>query len=674
MTPRRLTIGGAIAAALTIISILAPSVLAVDSDPFQTGDPVGDGFAVIPTANRIFNVNHHDPARVDCRQLVDGARCAGYGFAHPSEAETGLAPHAAIDAPTGRLWVAAQKPGGAKEIGFACTDIGVDTLATPTDCGWVTTGTGPLTINADRGGSIHSGDEYDRKLFAIDTDGTIHCVDMATAAACPGQPYDVGLDNSDGFGTHLTRIGDTSKFVARTNPPEAGLFTAGPSSVICFDAATPGVCAGWSGPLTMGSGPTTVNGSVISAQSGSTWDAFCGIVAQNVTGSNVGSGALSISCRDLSDGTSNPALATALAGPTGTALTGGTTGWQFGVAGLAEADTFGTRVYFTLSRFASGLPLAALDPNDRLVCYDYATDAVCPGYPSDFFGGAPGQTSSKTYAATVDAAGTCVLDPGRSGRTGAPQGRHAGRPLLLVDGYAGPTAADPHNDDDDHDDHNNHTNAPVEDDTGRIHHPAIGRLHGEQAAADGRLPARRQDPADRRRSPGHRRQACDAAVGVEQEDRGDAQGHLSLDLLGDRGPAAEADPVWQQGAVRRLVRQGEEPRAQVRSPHVHDVDHEEGQLPHLQGAGDQAPGEADPEGRHPCVGVLLHAPQGQDRCDRQAVQERRVHRTLQAARGPDQGVPPGPDTGAPLRQPPEHLGHLHADPRRQGHALTPTRR
>lgn len=423
----------ALAAALTITGITAAGAFAADPNPFETGEPVGDGFSVIPTATRIFNVNHHDPTRLDCRELENGARCAGYPFAHPSLAETGLAPHGAIDAATGHLWVAGQAPGSAKDIGFACIDIGVDARATPTSCGWVTTGTGPLANDGDRGGSIHSGDEYNRKLYSIDTNGTIYCLNMATAAACANQPFDVGLPDSDKLGTHLTRIGNTSKFIARTSPtsPNFPIAGPGPSKVICFDAATDAVCAGWTVPFDMGSSGATVNGSVIPVGTG--WDAFCGIVSANTTGSNVGSGGLNITCRTLANGTSI-AAPTALSG---IALTGGTTGWQFGVAGLGEADTFGTRVYFAMTRYVNAL---SLDINDRLVCYDTATGALCPGYPSDFFGGAPGQSSSKTYAATVDATGTCVWTLGDEG---IPVHRKADTPNDRCYAWTGPPTTTP---------------------------------------------------------------------------------------------------------------------------------------------------------------------------------------------------------------------------------------
>ena len=388
---------------LMLLGSGAAGASAADS-PYQTGSSVGDGFSVIPTGTRIYNVNHHDPVNVECRELKDGSRCSGYPFSHPSLAEAALAPHGVIDEPTGKLWVAAQAPGAAQDLGFACIEVGRETKVKPKTCGWVKTGTGAFENDGSLGGSIHSGDEYDRRLYSIDTRGSIHCLDMAAAAACAGQPYDVGLPDSDKAGTHLTRIGDTSKFVARTNPP--GLLF-GPSSVICFDAATNAVCAGWSGPATMGGPAATVNGSVISAQSGGSWDSFCGIVAQNTPFSNKDSGSLSITCLKLADG-SGEAVPPGL---DGTALTGGTTGWQYGVAGMAEADTYGSRVYFVLTRFKS---TTELDKNDRLVCYDFATRAVCPGYPSDFFGGDQSAPQSKTYAVTADGAG-CVWtlgDPG----------------------------------------------------------------------------------------------------------------------------------------------------------------------------------------------------------------------------------------------------------------------
>ncbi|MEI2702882.1 MAG: hypothetical protein V9E83_10825 [Baekduia sp.] len=386
---------------LTLLGIGA-SGAAADS-PYQTGAPVGDGFSVIPTATRIYNVNHHDPVNVECRELKDGSRCSGYPFAHPSLAEAALAPHGSIDAQTGKLWVSAQAPGAAQDVGFACVEVGNETKAKPKTCGFVKTGTGALPNDGSLGGSIHSGDDYGRKLYAIDTRGTIHCLDMATGAPCAGQPYDVGLPDSDKAGTHLTRIGDTSKFIARTNP--SGLLF-GPSSVICFDAATNAVCAGWAGPATIGSGTTTVNGSVISAQTNGAWDSFCGFVSQNIPFANQGD-SLTVQCLKLSDGSAE----TVPPGLAGTALTGGQTGWQYGVAGMAEADTTGTRVYFAMNRFKS---TTELDKNDRLVCYDYATKAVCPGYPNDFFGGDASAPMSKTYAVTADSTG-CIWtlgDPG----------------------------------------------------------------------------------------------------------------------------------------------------------------------------------------------------------------------------------------------------------------------
>lgn len=153
------------------------------------------------------------------------------------------------------------------------------------------------------GGSISSGDEYGRRLYAIDSDGSIHCVDMATAAACAGQPYDLGLPNTDGYGAGLTRIGDTSKFIGRTNGTSGLLHDngGGPSNVVCFDAATHALCSGWSGVVVMGTGVGSLNGDAISAQTGSSWDTFCGLLNPGAAASNMSNTGITVQCRKLSD-------------------------------------------------------------------------------------------------------------------------------------------------------------------------------------------------------------------------------------------------------------------------------------------------------------------------------------------------------------------------------------
>ena len=89
------------------------------------GGSGGDGFSPIITATRIFNVNHHNPTRLECHELSTGAVCTGYPFLSPTGAVTAGAARGVIDQATGRLWVAGQLPGGAKEIGFTCIEVGV---------------------------------------------------------------------------------------------------------------------------------------------------------------------------------------------------------------------------------------------------------------------------------------------------------------------------------------------------------------------------------------------------------------------------------------------------------------------------------------------------------------------------------------------------------------------
>lgn len=404
------------------------------------GDPnQGDGFAPIVTDTRVYNVNHHtEPLRVECHELNDGTVCDGYPFTFPTgvaDLSTGFAVHATIDEATGHLWVPAQVYTDSAPVqgfgdagtatGFACIDVGKITPVTPSSCGWVPTGTGafetwPVSTlgHADWGGSLQSGASFGRKLYAIDTTGAIQCVDMSAGggagAACAGQPFATGLQTSDPFGIQLTQIGDTSKFVARTSPPTGQntivTFSGnGPSEVICFDASIDDVCTGWGGgPQDLGTASKTVNGAVISAQVGSTWDAFCGIVDVNEWYANAGS-TLDVRCLAL-DGTGT------VTAPAGLSTTPSGAGYQFGWANLGEQTTFGTRVYFTLNHFGEFLTIPFPEVQDRLVCYDYATGAVCTNFPRNFSGGTGSENFSSTYATAVDPTGTCVWtlgDPGQ---------------------------------------------------------------------------------------------------------------------------------------------------------------------------------------------------------------------------------------------------------------------
>jgi len=385
------------------------------------GGSGGDGFSPIITATRIFNVNHHNPTRVECHELSTGAVCAGYPFAVPSGAITGGATRGVIDQVSGHLWVAGQRTGGAKELGFECIVVGQDSTTTPSSCGFVSTGNGQLVLdqgdNGIYGGSISSGDEYGRRLYAIDSDGNIHCVDMAAAAACSGQPYDLGLPNTDGYGAGLTRIGDSSKFIGRTNAVSSGPIHdngGGPSNVVCFDAATNALCAGWSGVVVMGAGVGSLNGDAISAQTGSGWDTFCGILNAGAPAANLNGTTLTVQCRKLSDGSSESVPA----GMNGTGLTNGESGWQFGTWNLEMADTSGTRVYFTMLRYVQDnfLDFDPRTTTDRLVCYDFATHAVCPNFPQDFSAPSGHNAYTTTYATAVDPTGSCVWTLGDSGQ------------------------------------------------------------------------------------------------------------------------------------------------------------------------------------------------------------------------------------------------------------------
>jgi hypothetical protein len=248
--------GGASAAAS--VTYTATRTIPVPPASTYEGSGGGDGWAVALSTTSVFNVFHHSSElTVACHRQADAAQCwtartitdnSGNNFA------TSGHPGLWLDQDSGRLYVFATRAADAAG-GVVC----MDTTAAGTDpdpfCGFTAlTGSGEASASGISGvsapaqvGTRWYAFNYVAGSAAIASRNSLLCFDLASHAACAGQPYRVGL------GAGAIQDGDF--------PPPAVATVGGrvlvPATVdagqqlACFDPATSAPCAGsWPVSLT----------------------------------------------------------------------------------------------------------------------------------------------------------------------------------------------------------------------------------------------------------------------------------------------------------------------------------------------------------------------------------------------------------------------------------------
>ena len=384
-------------------------------DPAATGD----GYTITPIGDRVYNVFHHNTAQLTCSLKSKPVSCfdggvVGYYFlrkdgataptaltAGDAAVQVGMRSVVTHDAATNRMWIVGTDQVEGVSIGtqggFACMDL---STSPPTACptAWVPTGkavmesqTGYPDIN------FVGSDTARRRIYSIDQDYDVHCLDMSTSALCSGWAV-----THNAFptipGSALASQGVASLMPGTTKIVIAGHDTNssayGVDYVTCIDSVSGARCTGWpADPIVLpGESPS-------SAVTGFPFPKFdAGVTTPSAVCLYQGSvgisqwwemqaGSLSVSCVSLANGNSDgvpPNFANSL--PADTTLTPG---------GLMVGDwalTANGRMYQTWLNNATGA--------DRWTCYDFKTGDACSGWANGL--DVSGATWDMPYGVTVD--------------------------------------------------------------------------------------------------------------------------------------------------------------------------------------------------------------------------------------------------------------------------------
>jgi len=203
----------------------------------------GDGFRVIPYKKNFYVVNHHadsDKIRpLNCRTAASGENCPGFpadgkGLTFTDKDGVSLdstttfrsyTPHSSMDAlnyATGELFVGVNANGGTYVV---CTNL--DTLKS---CGaWLLAaspgGLGERNTNFETFGS---------KYYLFDREGALLCFDIEQKKSCGTTTY-VFVNKPGSMHQHTSTVLDGK------------MFFNGPARMWCHDPATEKPCAGWNG-------------------------------------------------------------------------------------------------------------------------------------------------------------------------------------------------------------------------------------------------------------------------------------------------------------------------------------------------------------------------------------------------------------------------------------------
>lgn len=201
----------------------------------------GDGYRAIPYGNNIYVINHHTTGMyLDCFNASNGARCAGYKAHVPlaigsyvsNNNNDNLTPYKTyeyLDRINGKLYFAVEKAAPI-EYGILCAD-----LVNKKSCGFV--GLATSTASATNTVTFQGIGGVGGRVYMQLPGGRIGCMDTATSAPCPGQPYlvDATATTPEANSSEIvgTRIYSTWR---RPSPPYI---------LDCFETSTNAPCTGW---------------------------------------------------------------------------------------------------------------------------------------------------------------------------------------------------------------------------------------------------------------------------------------------------------------------------------------------------------------------------------------------------------------------------------------------
>jgi hypothetical protein len=322
----------------------------------------GDGWAVALSSTQAFNVFHHQSTlNVACHEQSDGSNCwsperitdsSGNDFA-----TQGL-PGLYLDQSTGKLYVYATRSSDST-AGVVCIDTTQAATNTNPFCGYTPltpAGDGPLDPSGISGvgnpvqiGSRWYAFNYVNGAGQTGAQNALLCFDLATDAACSGQPFAVNIGSGDmsygGFPAPAEAAIGHQLVMAAT--------VGGSNELMCFDDTTKGACSGgWPVALSF-SYPT---------QDGAPFPML------NANGGLVG-----------------------LCLPTGTdqcyGLDGSSQTTPTGMSGVIEGNSPWNGPAFVLGPRVYVPDGNANGEIGQVECFDYSTNASCTNFPKAFTSG-----------------------------------------------------------------------------------------------------------------------------------------------------------------------------------------------------------------------------------------------------------------------------------------------
>ncbi|HEX4979415.1 MAG TPA: hypothetical protein VFV35_05050 [Acidimicrobiales bacterium] len=343
------TTAGAVAEPVTYSATV--TVPAPPASDFPGASGGGDGWAVALSADRLYNVFHHDSAtRLNCRKQADAAQCwspktitddTGGNY------RTSIAPGLFLAQDTGKLYVPVTRAAD-NTAGVLCIDTSQPDDATGAEmfCGFTAlSGVGDSPPDYSQSG-LSNPIQIGSRWYMVNevsgtptgTEDTMLCFDLSSFGPCEGQPFAIDLGGLTwGSASYSTPMGHSG---TRLFPQITGSTRA----ITCFDTETNGAC-GEAWPVIVGSGQTPPPYPLLDGN---------GVpigVCDETTGNP---------CWDFAGAT--------VATPPGMSAAIPPSSYPYGGAAL----TLGPRVY---------------QPNpesNQVHCYDYNEQAGCENFPKSF--------------------------------------------------------------------------------------------------------------------------------------------------------------------------------------------------------------------------------------------------------------------------------------------------
>ena len=201
----------------------------------------GDGFGPLVYGNEIWAVNHHvrstSEGEIVCMNRITETFCSPTGQFSLGDYNTGNRPVEHIDTTRGKIYFTVRDDSSDKS-GLACFSVAArGYCSTPFRALWdQSSHSWPQVVNAS--GPWASGN----KLYVINQEGTLACVDADTMATC-------GSWNTAAFGhPAMPALSDSAHIINGEKSGSKIYFTHYVSSGVvfhCWDLATNAVCANW---------------------------------------------------------------------------------------------------------------------------------------------------------------------------------------------------------------------------------------------------------------------------------------------------------------------------------------------------------------------------------------------------------------------------------------------